>query len=1048
LLSRRLDTAAIPLERNLSMSGRNGNDNTGQNNSSQNDAAASSSSSLLIPEGMLPSYLATAFGELYENDGLAVFGRGLGWLTLLASFVRFYADVEEGHVALLQEEQEATLKSSSKNANNGKSSAQQPRPPLVLVLGLNDQEHDSLLQMLLSWGTPHEMMPTIITNESGQSSTRQEMYSRGGVFCITSRILIVDLLTKTLSSKDVDGLLVGHADQVSHDSTEAFIIRIYTSQKRRDSCFIKAFTDVPEALLSGFAKVDKTLKALQVRNIYLYPRFHDAIKRELEKNPPHVEELHQKLSPAMIDIQAAIVIAVQTCMKELKQSTPFVEWNHASSDLSIENCVTTAFDRAISRQLEKDWHRLQPKTKQLVQDLRTLRTLLEALIQYDCVSFWKLLQSIKTMSAASRHPAMWLLTPAAEMIFKKAKERIYKMQMKPPTLQVPEPMAKLVPVLEENPKWRLLKKVLLEIEQIELDKTSSAPVTVLVVVKDDRTVDTVRSYLVEGRDRTMTLRWLKYLEQYNDRSRSVADCKISEESRLLLEEESRVRRILFGNNCKGKHAKSNNNNNEGAKKRAAGTTAINTVPAHVKKRRRIAAEKGRGADMGASADDRERQAVLDEAVEAAEHEMTNASNLGKAYTEPDAGMDPEFEDEDDEIFHTMFQVTLPEEPNIVIKSLASMEGATASMFLGDVNPNYVVLYDYNVGFVRSLEVHAALNGDESTNVAPLKAYFLMFEASAEQKVFLKALEREQSAFERLIHHKKTMPPPVLRVEGTQEMQQALARGDGVAGTYQGGALPLSMDTRTGGGKAKEEARNIAVDVREFRSALPSILHQGGMRLAPVTLTVGDFVLSNVHCVERKSISDLFGSFASGRLYTQAEQMSKYYACPCLLIEFDPQKTFCLQNVHELGMDIKTDSICSKLAILTMHFPKLSVLWSKSPHETLRLFKELKASHGEVDVAKAIEVGRSDSVEALLGSNSGVGESNGGGEVDEDDINESGRDMLLSLPGVTIQIARRIMEKCDCLADLVEMSRDELRSLAGPVAGQKLFTFFHQQLGSL
>ena len=82
--------------------------------------------------------------------------------------------------------------------------------------------------------------------------------------------------------------------------------------------------------------------------------------------------------------------------------------------------------------------------------------------------------------------------------------------------------------------------------------------------------------------------------------------------------------------------------------------------------------------------------------------------------------------------------------------------------------------------------------------------------------------------------------------------------------------PLSMDTRTGGGKqaAQKERRDIAVDVREFRSSLPSILHQGGMRLAPVTLTVGDFVLSNVHCVERKSISDLYGSFASGRLYLQ------------------------------------------------------------------------------------------------------------------------------------------------------------------------------------
>ena len=37
-------------------------------------------------------------------------------------------------------------------------------------------------------------------------------------------------------------------------------------------------------------------------------------------------------------------------------------------------------------------------------------------------------------------------------------------------------------------------------------------------------------------------------------------------------------------------------------------------------------------------------------------------------------------------------------------------------------------------------------------------------------------------------------------------------------------------------------------------------------------------------------------------------MSKYYTCPCLLIEFDPAKTFCLQNSNDLGGDIKTDSV--------------------------------------------------------------------------------------------------------------------------------------------
>ena len=47
-------------------------------------------------------------------------------------------------------------------------------------------------------------------------------------------------------------------------------------------------------------------------------------------------------------------------------------------------------------------------------------------------------------------------------------------------------------------------------------------------------------------------------------------------------------------------------------------------------------------------------------------------------------------------------------------------------------------------------------------------------------------------------------------------------------------------------------------------------------------------------LERKGISDLFQSFASGRLYNQAESMGKHYEHPCLLIEFHPDKSFNLQ----------------------------------------------------------------------------------------------------------------------------------------------------------
>jgi DNA excision repair protein ERCC-4 len=140
---------------------------------------------------------------------------------------------------------------------------------------------------------------------------------------------------------------------------------------------------------------------------------------------------------------------------------------------------------------------------------------------------------------------------------------------------------------------------------------------------------------------------------------------------------------------------------------------------------------------------------------------------------------------------------------------------------------------------------------------------------------------------------------------------------------------------------------------------------------------------------------------------------------------------------------------SKLALLVMHFPKLRILWSKSPHETLRIFEELKKNHDEVDVARAVEIGQSDSIESLLGTTGG---SNGNDEDEAeaevvDEVNEAARDMLLRLPGVNVHVARRIMQECDTLADLVEMSRDELRRVAGPVAGQKLFTFFRQKLDS-
>ena len=96
----------------------------------------------------------------------------------------------------------------------------------------------------------------------------------------------------------------------------------------------------------------------------------------------------------------------------------------------------------------------------------------------------------------------------------------------------------------------------------------------------------------------------------------------------------------------------------------------------------------------------------------------------------------------------------------------------------------------------------------------------------------------------------------------------------------------AANTRLGGGAVKTgaEAENddeaarlrIIVDMREFRSELPSVLHKRGFHIEPVTLEVGDYVITPSICVERKSINDLIESLHNGRLYNQCNAMSRSY----------------------------------------------------------------------------------------------------------------------------------------------------------------------------
>lgn len=77
----------------------------------------------------------------------------------------------------------------------------------------------------------------------------------------------------------------------------------------------------------------------------------------------------------------------------------------------------------------------------------------------------------------------------------------------------------------------------------------------------------------------------------------------------------------------------------------------------------------------------------------------------------------------------------------------------------------------------------------------------------------------------------------------------------------------TISSRYAGGRREinNEPSKVVVDMREFRSTLPSLLHAANNLVIPATLTIGDYILTPDICVERKSLPDLMASFNSGRL---------------------------------------------------------------------------------------------------------------------------------------------------------------------------------------
>lgn len=85
--------------------------------------------------------------------------------------------------------------------------------------------------------------------------------------------------------------------------------------------------------------------------------------------------------------------------------------------------------------------------------------------------------------------------------------------------------------------------------------------------------------------------------------------------------------------------------------------------------------------------------------------------------------------------------------------------------------------------------------------------------------------------------------------------------------------------------AKKTAK-IIIDNRERNEELIESIRAHGIDIEIKSVHVGDYVISDRVCIERKTISDFESSIINGRLFDQIKRLKEHYELPILILEGD------------------------------------------------------------------------------------------------------------------------------------------------------------------
>lgn len=966
----------------------------------------------------LPFQVQVLESCLVSDDPLTILGKGLGVTNIVANLL---------HILSTPTRMNGELKRSLVIVLNATTTDNRElhRSLQEFTWLNNNDDYDDNIHDATTQTTFH-----VVNSDSLSVEKRRKLYLEGGIVSVTSRILIVDLLSGILHPNKVTGMVVLNVDTLKNLSNESFILEIYRSQNRWG--FIKGFSESPESFTKEFSPLLKRMKELRFKNILLWPRFRVEISSILNKNSESnkVIEVKVSLTNSMSQIQFGLMECLNKCIGELNRKNPSLalEW------WNLESSLDANFIKSINSVMMPNWHRISYESKQLIKDIRFLIYLQKLLLNADAVDFY---EEIQTSIDANRpsvsrkySESPWLMAEESQFVISYARKRVYDKEEY---------------VLEEMPKWEQLMGILEDIAQSRLNKGQVGPT--LIVCSDDHTATQLSRLLKTGNSKKGLRRlMLSKLQYYKE--------KREERKRLLNEVRDKT------NQSTELDVSTTFSKDEvtSKRRRTRGAAVVSQV-------QRIKTA-GAGEDIEGAIDsydivnemnvindgensDTESVILEPNAIDnVADQILTQIENIHEEDNDFDTydqnfALDKYVNDIQNTITKERWEEQLIDiefiDPcdQVIVETFSNIDDET---LLQEIKPSFVIMFEPDLTFIRRVEIYRTIQNQE------LMIYFMYYAESIEEQKHLSAIKREKDAFSKLIKENAQLanhfeaPEDISHFKNLAERKIKMNKLN-------------NRSTRNAGGQNLTNNFTqdvVVVDTREFNASLPGLLFRYGVRVIPAMLSVGDYIISPDICLERKSISDLIGSLQNNRLVSQCKKMLTYYKYSVLLIEFDENQSFSLEpfserknyrkadlsTTHAISSKLSQDEIQSKLAKLVIKFPTLKIIWSSSPLQTINIILELKLGREQPDPNEAISYGthmRKNAKSKTLSSSS---------KENKDNVKFA---TLLNVDGISKIDYFNLRKKVKQYTKLMKMNTDQLIDITGDsTLANKIFDFIQEQ----